>query len=74
MKPVLLIALDDGDKALPLARIDNLRLLDRCARLFIAEQRRAASRLQKRDRALGLCAREEVGRIERTLRGLIPTL
>jgi len=74
MKPVLLIVLDDGDKALPLARIDNLRLLDRAARLFMAEQRREAARLQKSDPALGLCAMEELARIERTLKGLIPTL
>lgn len=71
MKAVLLIALEGEGRALPLARVTNPRLLAEAARSVIGDKRREADDLSRQDTALGVCAREELARIERTLGALI---
>ena len=72
MKPVLLIAIEGNGRALPLFLVEDQSLLSTVARSVIAGKKREADDLFRRDETLGLVAREELSRVERTLGALIP--
>lgn len=74
MKPILLIAIDGGGRALAVAKVTDPNLLRLAAGAAIAQKRDEAHRAAATDGTLAMVAREEADRLERTLSQLIPSL
>ncbi len=76
MKTKLLIVYEsaEGDKAVPVALIDSRALLLSAARYVISVKRSEAEGLGRVDANVGMMAREEANRLERTLAALLPEL
>jgi hypothetical protein len=70
-KAVLIIAIEESEKALPVARCDNNLVLVMAAQAAI-QARRAEADAHRGNSLLGVALREDAERLERTLRQIIP--